>query len=188
MKTQIWSSRVPSLSFYPPLENSSGDAFSANQAELKDGGYQLLFVGSMYLGGHRHCSRDAGRTPRKRKKVRKWDIDYTYFIIHIIHYTHTHTHTHTHNFFLGSHLQHMKAPRLGVELELQLLAYPADATMPDQSCICDQHCSLGQRQILNPLSKARDQTYFLMDTSWILNPLSHNRNSIDLIFLSEKRF
>ena len=32
-------------------------------------------------------------------------------------------------------------------------------------------------RILNPLSEARDQTRILKDISWVLNPLSHNRNS-----------
>ena len=31
--------------------------------------------------------------------------------------------------------------------------------------------------ILNPMSGARDQTYILMDTSHVLNPLSNNGNS-----------
>ena len=39
--------------------------------------------------------------------------------------------------------------------------------MPDLSCICDLHHSSQQHRILNPLSKARDQTYILMDTSQI---------------------
>ena len=30
---------------------------------------------------------------------------------------------------------------------------------------------------VGPLSEARDQTCILMDTSWVLNPLSHNGNS-----------
>ena len=34
-------------------------------------------------------------------------------------------------------MQHMKVPRLGVELELQLLAYAAATAMPDPSHVCD---------------------------------------------------
>ena len=41
-----------------------------------------------------------------------------------------------------------------------------------------------QRWILNPLSKARDWTHILMDTNQVLKLLSHNRNSLNLIFLS----
>ena len=61
----------------------------------------------------------------------------------------------------------MEVPRLGVESELQLLAYAtATATTTwDPSCICELHHSSGQRQILNPLSKARGQTCILMDAS-----------------------
>ena len=63
----------------------------------------------------------------------------------------------------------MKVPRLGVDLELQLLDY-ATATctaMRDPSCICVLHQSSWQRWILNPLSEAGDQTYTLMDASWV---------------------
>ena len=42
--------------------------------------------------------------------------------------------------------------------------------------------SLWQHGILNPLSKARDWTHSLMDTSWVHNPLSHNRNSRQTTF------
>ena len=38
----------------------------------------------------------------------------------------------------------------------------------------------------NPLSKARDQTCILLDTSYILNPLSHNGNSQGICFLKKK--
>ena len=70
-------------------------------------------------------------------------------------------------FFLGPHLQHMEVPRLGVGLELQLPAYtPATATR-DLSHVCDLHHSSRQCQILKPLSKARDRTHILMDTSQI---------------------
>ena len=68
--------------------------------------------------------------------------------------------------FLGPHLQHSEVPKLGVKLELQLLAYTTTTAtaMPDPSHIYYLHCSLWQRQILNPLSEARDQTRILMDT------------------------
>ena len=59
----------------------------------------------------------------------------------------------------------MEVPRLGVESELQLPAY-ATAT-PDLSHVCDLHYSSWQRQILNPLSEARDQTLVLMLTNQV---------------------
>ena len=59
----------------------------------------------------------------------------------------------------------MDIPRLGVELELQLLAYATATAMQDPSCICDLHHSSWQGQIPNPLSEARDQTRVLMDPS-----------------------
>ena len=71
--------------------------------------------------------------------------------------------------FLGPHMQHMEVPRLGIELELQLLAYTTATAMQDGNCvphhsspdpshICDLHHSSWQSQKLNLLSKARDQT------------------------------
>ena len=48
----------------------------------------------------------------------------------------------------------------------------------NQSCSCPPIPQLKwQRQILNSLSEARDQTHILMDTCQVLNPLSRNRNS-----------
>ena len=69
--------------------------------------------------------------------------------------------------FLGLHPQHMEVPRLGVESELQLLAYTTATETPELSCICDLHHSSRQHRILNPLSDAMDRTCILMDTSWI---------------------
>ena len=77
-------------------------------------------------------------------------------------------------FFLGLHLQHMKVYRLGVKSELHLLAYATATATPDPSGVCNLHCSSQQHPIFNPLSKARDRTRILMDTSWVLNPLSYN--------------
>ena len=86
--------------------------------------------------------------------------------------------------FLRLHLHHTEVPRLGVKSELQLLAYTkatATATM-DESGICDLHYNLQQCWILNLLSGARDQTHILVDASWVLNPLSHNGNSLHRSF------
>ena len=48
--------------------------------------------------------------------------------------------------------------RLGVKLELQPPAYTTARAVPDLSRICNLHHSSQQRQILNPLSEAKDQT------------------------------
>ena len=64
--------------------------------------------------------------------------------------------------FLGLHPQHMEIPRLGAELEQQPLAYTTATATPDLSHVCDLHQSSRQRQILNPLSEAKDQTCVLM--------------------------
>ena len=69
--------------------------------------------------------------------------------------------------FLQLHLHHIEFPKLGVESALQLLAYAAATAMPDPSLISDLHHSSRQHWILNPLSKARDQTHILVDTSWV---------------------
>ena len=76
----------------------------------------------------------------------------------------------------------MRVPRLGVESELQLLAYITATATWDPSHICDLHHSFWQCWTLNSLSKARDQTHILMDTSRVLNPLSHNGNSFILFY------
>ena len=38
-----------------------------------------------------------------------------------------------------------------------------------------------QRWVIDPLSEARDRARILMDTSRVLNPLSHNGNSVYFI-------
>ena len=56
----------------------------------------------------------------------------------------------------------MEAPRLGVESELQLLAYATATAMRDLSCVCDPTPQLTVTLDPNPLSKARDQILILM--------------------------
>ena len=59
----------------------------------------------------------------------------------------------------------MEVPRLGVRSELQLLAYATATAMQDLSYICDLHHSSWQCWTLNALSKVKDQTHILMDSS-----------------------
>ena len=61
----------------------------------------------------------------------------------------------------------MDVPRLEVESELQLLAYTRATAVPDPSHICDLGRKLGQCQIFNPLSEARDRTHILMDAMFL---------------------
>jgi len=61
----------------------------------------------------------------------------------------------------------MEVRRLGVQLELHLLAYTTAIAMWDLSCVCDLHHNSWQCWILNPLSEAGDGTLILMDASWI---------------------
>ena len=71
--------------------------------------------------------------------------------------------------FLGPLLRHMEVRRLGVGSELYPLAYATAIPVPNLSSLCDLHHSSQQRQILNRLSKARDQTCILMDASHIIS-------------------
>ena len=61
----------------------------------------------------------------------------------------------------------MEVPRLGVNLELVLLAYATAIATQYLSCVCDLHHSSWQCQILNQLNKAGDQICVLMDTSGV---------------------
>ena len=86
-------------------------------------------------------------------------------------------------FFLGLHLQHMQVPPLGVDSELKLQTNATATVTPDPRYVCELHCSSGQCQILHQLSKARDRTCILMNTSWLCNPLSHNRNPLNILIV-----
>ena len=72
--------------------------------------------------------------------------------------------------FLGLHLKHMEIPRPGVKMELQLPDYTTATATWDLSLVCNPHHSSLQHWILDPLSKARDQTRNLIDPSWIPFP------------------
>ena len=78
----------------------------------------------------------------------------------------------------------MDVPRLGVKSELQLPAYIIATAVQDPSCVCNLHHRSQQLWILNPLSKARDGTHILMDTSHVLKPLSQNGNSLESVLLT----
>ena len=90
--------------------------------------------------------------------------------------------------FLGPLQQHMEIPRLGLQLELQLLAYATAAGTSDPSHVCNRHHGSWQCRIINPLSKARDPTHNFMVPSWIhfccatsRTPHSTNFNSSRII-------
>ena len=82
--------------------------------------------------------------------------------------------------FLQPNSRHMKVPRLGDELELQLLAYTTATAMRDLSCICNPHYSSRQPQIhwAGPGNEPA--------SSWMLDsfPLSHDRNSKSSYFFT----
>ena len=64
----------------------------------------------------------------------------------------------------------MEVPRLGVESELQLLAYAIAIAMQGPSHVCTLHHISRQCWILNPLSEAWDGTGVLVDSSWVHYP------------------
>ena len=61
----------------------------------------------------------------------------------------------------------MEVPRLGVWSELYPPAYTTAEALPDPSRVWYLHHRSQRRQILNPLSEARDQTRNLMVPSRI---------------------
>ena len=68
---------------------------------------------------------------------------------------------------LWPHLWHLEVPRLGDELELQLLDYATATAVLNPSHVCYLHHSPQQPWIFNQLRETRDGTCVLMDTSQI---------------------
>ena len=87
------------------------------------------------------------------------------------------------SFFLGPHPRHMEVPKPGAESELQQPAHTTATATPHPSYVCDLHRSSQQCWILNPLSEAWDWTSNLIDTSQVLNLLSHNGHSQQLLII-----
>ena len=58
--------------------------------------------------------------------------------------------------FSGPQMQHTEVPRLGVKLELQLLAYTTATATPVPGPVWDLRHQSWQHQILKPLSRARN--------------------------------
>ena len=61
----------------------------------------------------------------------------------------------------------MEVPKLGVQSELRLPANATATAMQDLSLAFNLHHSSWQRRVLNPLSKAKDQTRILMDPNQV---------------------
>ena len=70
-------------------------------------------------------------------------------------------------YFFGPLPRHMKVPRLGVELELEPLAYASATATGDPSHVCNLYNSSQPRRIFNALIEARDRTRNLMVPSQI---------------------
>ena len=81
----------------------------------------------------------------KSKQTNKQNLALLFVYVYV--YIHTYIYS-----FLGLHLKHMEVLRLGVESELQPLAYTTVTATSDPSLIFDLHHSSQQRWILKPLS------------------------------------
>ena len=77
----------------------------------------------------------------------------------------------------------MEGPRPGVEGELQLPACTTATATPDLNLVYDLHHSSRQRQILKPLSEARDRTCNLMVPTQIYFSAAPWRELRQLYFL-----
>ena len=76
----------------------------------------------------------------------------------------------------------MEGPRLGVEMELQLLAYTTATKLRIWAMSETYTTAHGNTESFNPQREAGEWICILMDNSQILNLLSHKRNSSNVFF------
>ena len=81
-------------------------------------------------------------------------------------------------FFSYCHLQHMKVPRHRSNWGFCCQPMPQPQQHRIQAVSVTYTTALGNTIFLTALSEARDRTCILMYPSRVLNPLSHNRNSL----------
>ena len=84
---------------------------------------------------------------------------------------------------LGPHPWHMDVPRLRAESELQLPAYTTATALGGggggiRAMFATYTAADSNTGSLTHWSRPGIRTRILLDTSWVLNPLSHNRNSL----------
>ena len=80
----------------------------------------------------------------------------------------------------GLHLWHWKFPGQGLNWRSSCWPTPQPQQHQIRAVSVTYTTAHGNSAPFNPLSEARDQACILMDTSRVLNPLSHYRNSMVL--------
>ena len=86
------------------------------------------------------------------------------------------------------HLQHMEVPRLRAPIGAAAVGLrQSHSNTGSEPCLrpapqLTAHSSAG---FFNPVNEARDQTRNLMDTSRVLNPLSHKGNSLQALLKNQ---
>ena len=97
--------------------------------------------------------------------------------------TYTHTHTHIYFAFQGHTYGIWKFPGQGSNWRCSCRPMPQPQQCRIQVESVTYTIPHGKGLILNPLSKARDQTHILMYTSRVHNLLSHSKNSYTYTYL-----